>query len=135
MPRAEWPVQEFTYLGTFHHRLSTSEERRPHVVEYWRRADPYVSLGGAESFADLLARVHDCLDRLARQPDGPVVVFTHGQFMRAVAWALLTSGVADHEGMRAFHRFSTAFAVPNCAVIELSFPAGSPPRLVAGVPW
>lgn len=133
--RAEWPVQEFAYLGTFHHRLSTSDERRPHVVEYWRRADPQLSVGGAESFAELLVRVGDCVDRLSREPAGPVVVFTHGQFMRAVVWVLLTGGSADADGMRAFHRFSAGFAVPNCAVVELSFPGGAAPRVVAGVPW
>lgn len=131
----EWPVQEFAYLGTFHHRLTTSDERRPHVVEYWRRADPQLSVGGAESFAELLVRVHDCVDRLSREPAGPVVVFTHGQFMRAVVWTLLAGGGADADGMRAFHRFSAGFAVPNCAVVELRFPSGAAPQVVAGVPW
>jgi 2,3-bisphosphoglycerate-dependent phosphoglycerate mutase len=130
----EWQVQEFTYLGEFHRRISTSEERRPHVAAYWARADPHLSLGGAESFAGLLGRVRDCLDRLTQQLTGPVAVFTHGHFMRAVVWTLLTGGTADHDGMRAFHRFSARFAVPNCAVVELRFPDGAPPQVVAGVP-
>lgn len=132
--REEWQVQEFTYLGDFHRRLSTSEERRPHVTAYWARADPHLSLGGAESFAELIGRVRDCLDRLIQQPTGPVAVFTHGHFMRAVVWTLLTGGTADHEGMRAFHRFAGRFAVPNCAMVELRFPDGAPPQVVAGVP-
>jgi broad specificity phosphatase PhoE len=131
----EWPVQEFTYLGMFHDRLSTAEERRPHAIEYWTRADPNLSLGGAESFADLLRRVHDCLDRLGAQPTGPVAVFTHGMFMRAVAWALLTGATADDPDMRAFHRFAGGFAVPNGAVVELRFPVGAAPQLVVGVAW
>ena len=133
--REEWPVQEFTYLGDFHARTSTSEERRPYVLDYWHRADPHLSLGGAETFAGLVARANACLTRLAAQPDGPVAVFTHGLFMRAVAWVVLTGGTADHDGMRAFHRFMTGIAVPNCAVMGLRFPTGAPPTLVAGAAW
>lgn len=128
--REEWPVQEFTYLGMFHDRLSTAGERRPYVADYWDRADPHLSLGGAESFADLLGRVGDCLDRLSQQPTGPVVVFTHGLFLRAVAWALLTGDQAD---MPAFRRFSTGVVVPNCAVVELRI--GAPTVVVLGAPW
>lgn len=131
----EWPVQEFAYLGMFHDRLSTADERRPHATEYWNRADPQLSLGGAESFAGLLGRAHDCLDRLSKQPTGPVAVFTHGMFMRAVAWALLTGATADNPEMRAFHRFAGGFAVPNGAVVELRFPEGAAPQLVAGAAW
>src|SRR5262245_29085258 len=75
VPREQWPVQEFTYLGDFHHRTTTSEQRRPVAIEYWRRADPTTSIGGAESFADLVGRVHALLYDLARQPAGPVAVF------------------------------------------------------------
>ncbi len=133
--REEWPVQEFTYLGDFHTRLSTSEEREPFATDYWNRADPHLSLGGAETFAGLIARAQTCLDRLAARPDGPVAVFTHGLFMRAVVWLLLAGGVADHDGMVAFHRFSAGLAVPNGAVLGLCFPAGAAPTLVAGAAW
>lgn len=133
--REEWAVQEFSYLGDFHRRLSTSEERWPYVVEYWERADPHQSLGGAETFADLIARARSCLDRLAAQPAGPVAVFTHGLFMRAVAWLVLTRGTVDPDGMRAFHRFAEAIHVPNGAVLGLRFPDGDEPRLVFGAAW
>jgi 2,3-bisphosphoglycerate-dependent phosphoglycerate mutase len=133
--REEWPVQEFSYLGEFHVRMSTSGERRPYVLEYWTRADPHLSLGGAETFAHLIGRARDCLDRLAAQPEGPVAMFTHGLFMRAVAWVVLTGGVADHDGMLAFHRFMAGISVPNCAVLGLRFPDGEPPVLVAGAAW
>jgi 2,3-bisphosphoglycerate-dependent phosphoglycerate mutase len=128
----EWPVQEFTYLGMFHDRLSTSDERRPYVVDYWNRADPHLSLGGAETFAGLLDRAHDCLSRLGAQPAGPVAVFTHGMFMRAVIWTLLTGADPD---MRTFHRFSGGLAVPNGAVVEVRFPLGAVPQVVAGAAW
>ncbi|MFL6124393.1 histidine phosphatase family protein [Actinophytocola sp.] len=130
VPREEWPVQEFSYLGMFHDRLSTSEERQPYVLDYWDRADPHLSLGGAESFAALLDRARHCLDRLARQPTGPVAVFTHGTFIRAVAWTLLT---ADPLDMRAFHRFATGLVIDNGTVVGLRFPAGAPPAVALGV--
>lgn len=133
--REEWPVQEFTYLGMFHDRLSTSDERRAHVVDYWSRADPRLSLGGAESFMDLLGRVHDCLERLGAQSVGPVAVFTHGMFMRAVLWTLLTGPTTDDPDMRAYYRFSGGLAVPNCTVVELRLAAGAAPRVVAGAVW
>lgn len=133
--REEWPVQEFTYLGDFHRRMSTDAERAPYVAEYWDRCDPHVSLGGAESFANLVARAEACLDRLAEQQAGPVAVFTHGLFMRAVAWVVLTGGVADHDGMRSFHRFMVRLAVPNCASLGLRIPDGEPPVLVSATAW
>jgi broad specificity phosphatase PhoE len=135
VPHEEWPVQEFTYLGDFHHRATTAAERRPQATEYWRRADPHASIGGAESFADLIGRVRAMLNRLAGQPAGPVAVFTHGLFMRAVVWTLLTGGPADHAGMRAFHRFGESFIVPNGAVIGLGFPEGAAPLVLAGAAW
>ena len=73
---------------------TTSHERAPEVRAYWEQADPQHAEPGAESFAGLLGRVTSFLGRLGAQQAGPVAVFTHGIFMRAVAWHLLT-GVAD----------------------------------------
>ncbi|HYQ65121.1 histidine phosphatase family protein [Actinophytocola sp.] len=131
--REEWPVQEFTYLGDLHDRLTTSEERWPYVVEYWNRADPHLAVGGAESFAGLIGRINDCIDRLTKQPTGPVAVFTHGIFMHAVAWVLLTD--ADPLDMRGFQNFSRGLVVDNGAVFELRFPDGAPPVLALGATW
>jgi probable phosphoglycerate mutase len=123
-PRAEcqeWPVQEFTYLGELHGRTMTPPEREPHVQAYWKRSDPYDASGGGESFAGLLRRVTDCLSRLAVPRPGPVAVFTHGYFMRAVAWSLLT-GVSTPDGqqMRNFRSFAHSYLIPNGSIVELS---------------
>jgi 2,3-bisphosphoglycerate-dependent phosphoglycerate mutase len=137
----QWPVQEFTYLGELHGRTTTSAERRPYREAYWERADPYAAVNGAESFASLLGRATDFLDRISAAGSGPVAVFTHAMFIRAVAWFLLT-GVsspghpgpgpdadAGHPGlghpgpdagqMRGFHRFADRFGVPNASITEL----------------
>jgi 2,3-bisphosphoglycerate-dependent phosphoglycerate mutase len=129
----EWPVQEFTYLGDLHGRATSAAERAPHAQAYWDRADPLGASPGAESFAGLLSRTTDFLGRLSAQENGPVVVFTHGLFMRAVAWALL-SGVTtpDQEQMRGFRRFADRYRVPNAGVMELRRTGSGVPALLGG---
>jgi 2,3-bisphosphoglycerate-dependent phosphoglycerate mutase len=117
VPVEEWPVQEFTYLGDLHGRTTTTAEREPYVRAFWDRDDPDFSLGGAESFNDLLGRVNDLMDRLNSERDGPIAVFTHGHFMRAVIWSILFDG-----GMQDFRRFTESYIVPNCGVAELQWP-------------
>jgi 2,3-bisphosphoglycerate-dependent phosphoglycerate mutase len=118
----EWPVQEFTYLGELHGRTMTSDEREPYARAYWSRSDPQLATNGAESFADLLRRVTDFLARLRAQGPGPVAVFTHGIFMRAVAWAVVTGITAPSgDDMRHFRRFADSYLVPNGSVVELRY--------------
>ena len=48
------------------------------------------------------------------------MVFTHGLFMRAVAWSLLAGVTAPDEGqMRSFRRFADRFLIPNAGIMEL----------------
>jgi 2,3-bisphosphoglycerate-dependent phosphoglycerate mutase len=118
--REEWPVHEFSYLGDLHGLASTAREREPRARAYWDRADPHAAAPGAESFAGLLSRTADFLSRLRAQESGPVVVFTHGLFMRAVAWTLLTGVTApDQDQMRGFRGFANRYLVPNAGVVEL----------------
>jgi broad specificity phosphatase PhoE len=128
--REEWPVEEFTYLGDLHGRATTATERRPLAEAYWQRADPHLSMGGAESFTRFAGRARACVDRMATLTEGPVVVFTHGEFIRAVLWTVLG---LDGGGMRGFRRFADGIAVPNTAVVEVR--AGPQPRVVLGAAW
>ena len=110
----EWPVQEFTYLGDLHGRTSTAAERQPWARAYWDQADPHHASPGAESFTDLLQRTAGFLDRLGALRSGPVVVFTHGLFMRAVAWSLLTGiTTPGQDQMRSFRRFASQLPDPQ----------------------
>ena len=130
----EWPVQEFSYLRPLDGQATTSREREPEVRAYWERADPQLAEPGAESFAGLIGRVTSFLGRLGGRDTGPAAVFTHGIFMRAVAWFLLT-GVADPgpDDMRRFHAFTSLYPVPNCGVMELRYYPGEPaPSLMGG---
>ncbi|MGP4026371.1 histidine phosphatase family protein [Actinomadura sp. 3N407] len=127
VPYEEWPVQEFTFLGELHALQTTGMQRRPFAEDYWERVDPdYVNGGEGESFRALITRARAFLDRLADRPeDGLIAVFSHGIFMKAVMWSLLT-GVTDPDAaaMRGFRRFSGACDVPNCTVVELWRPSG-----------
>jgi probable phosphoglycerate mutase len=131
--RQEWPVHEFTYLGDLHGRAMTSREREPYARAYWNQADPHHVNNGAESFAGLLKRARDFLSRLSAQRSGPVAVFTHGLFMRAVAWSLLT-GITAPAGdeMRSFRSFANVYRIPNGGVVELCYADHDGPRLLGG---
>jgi 2,3-bisphosphoglycerate-dependent phosphoglycerate mutase len=130
---AEWAVQEFSYLRPLDGLATTVYEREPEARAYWDRADPRHTEPGAESFSDLLGRVAGFLDRFAAEDTGPVAVFTHGIFMRAVAWFLLT-GLADPTpaDMRDFRRFANLYPVPNCGVMELRYYRGQPAPTLMG---
>jgi probable phosphoglycerate mutase len=129
----EWPVQEFTYLGDLHGRTSTAGERQPYARAYWDQADPHHASPGAESFTGLLRRTAGFLGRLSAQRSGPVVVFTHGLFMRAVAWSLLTGiTTPDQDQMRSFRRFANHYLIPNTGVIELRQADNTAPALLGG---
>lgn len=88
-PFETWLVQEFTYLNPIRCVNTTVTQRRAWVEAYWNRAEPCYSDGdGAESFSDFIARAQSCLDRLAAHPAQHIAVFSHGQFLNAVAWLL-----------------------------------------------
>jgi 2,3-bisphosphoglycerate-dependent phosphoglycerate mutase len=135
--REEWPVHEFTYLGHLRSRSMTSTERRPYVRAYWERSDPEEINGGpesgAESFAGLVRRGRDMLDRVSEQRRGPVAVFTHGIFMRAVAWSMVSGvTVPTAADMQSFIRFSAGYRTPNGGVIELRHRQGWPAPVLMG---
>ncbi|MGD0700928.1 MAG: histidine phosphatase family protein [Trebonia sp.] len=129
----QWPVHEFTYLGDLHGGASTPRERKPYARAYWERADPHAASPGAESFTGLLSRTTGFLRRLSTQESGPVMVFTHGLFMRAVAWSLLTGiTTPGQEQMRSFRAFADHYLVPNAGVVELRHAGNDAPALLGG---
>lgn len=88
-PLETWPIQEFTYLEPARCTNTTVAERRAWVEAYWSRSDPAFRDGeGAESFLDFILRVQSFLDRLGKHPAQDISVFSHGQFINAVAWLI-----------------------------------------------
>jgi len=84
-----WPIEEFTYLEPSRCVDTTVAQRKHWVDAYWLRSDPgYCDGIGAESFHDFVARAQALLDRLAEHPAREIAVFSHGQFLNAVAWLL-----------------------------------------------
>lgn len=115
VPVEIWPIEEFTYLSLARCANTTVADRRPWVAAYWQASDPSAIDGeGAESFAALIDRVRQALDRLGALPDGDVVVFGHGQFMQAIRWWLVRGPMEiDCPAMRDFRRFDFARPIPN----------------------
>ena len=134
-----WPVQEFTYLSPARCANTTAAERRPMVQAYWQNADPNAVDGpGAESFRQLLARVHHCLQRITNQSlptDAHVVLFGHGQFMQAVRWGLLhcpslfnhplySAEWVDSHAMHAFQQLEHTMPLANATALTCRYSAG-----------
>ncbi len=121
IPVEEWPVHEFTYLHPVRYQNTTGSDRGPFAVAYWERNDPSEKeQGEGESFAELLLRVQEVLHRLTATPAEFTAVFSHGLFLRAVLWHLIT-GVHEptSDAMWRYQQFLRAVWMPNCAVIEL----------------
>nr|WP_042183072.1 histidine phosphatase family protein [Kibdelosporangium sp. MJ126-NF4]CEL15338.1 phosphoglycerate mutase family protein [Kibdelosporangium sp. MJ126-NF4] len=120
-PVAQWPIEEFSYLGRFHGSPTTTKHRAPAVRDYWQTADPhYRDDDNSESFVDVYARARGFLRCLAEADCDRVAAFTHGMFMRVVLWVLLTGEeVPDSESMRRFHTFRQASLIPNGSILPL----------------
>lgn len=115
VPVEEWPVEEFTYLDPSRFVGTTQAQRKPQADAYWQRADAaFIDGPGAESFAQLLARAERMLQRLAALEADTVLVFSHGQFIRAVLWWLEQGQRAtEPDSMRHFRLTELAHPLPN----------------------
>ncbi len=99
------------------------QQRLPYTLRYRRKADPDLRMGeGAETFREFAGRVERFLNSLVGRDDGSVI-FTHGMFMRLVAWRLLGKLVDNTEQLQQFNQF-LHFSVPNCAVWRLHWQYG-----------
>ena len=88
-PFETWPIEEFTYLDPARCVNTTVGQRKAWVDQYWANADPsYIDGEGAESFLEFVDRARSFLDRLATQQAQDILVFSHGQFLNAVAWLI-----------------------------------------------
>ncbi len=110
-----WPVQEITCLTPERCIGTTSMQRAPWVKAFWSRADPDAREGaGAESYVEFVARVRAALTRLSALPHRAAVVFSHGQFMKAVHWEIMKEGPPiTPETMLAFRAYHLAAPIAN----------------------
>lgn len=121
-----WPVEEFTYLSPNRFDDSTQADRKPYAEKYWENADSEAVDGpGAESFAHLLGRADAMLAKVADHDAQEILVFSHGQFIRAAAWLIKH---ANHAGsyklMREFRARDVREPFGNCSSYQLVFSDG-----------
>jgi 2,3-bisphosphoglycerate-dependent phosphoglycerate mutase len=123
VPVEIWPVQEFTYLAASRCVNTTYEQRKPMVRDYWERADAAYNDGpDTESFADFMTRVRETLDKLEARKEKFIAVFSHGQFIRALMWMIITGRRQITENsMAEFHEFMAAVSMNNAAILKLEF--------------
>jgi 2,3-bisphosphoglycerate-dependent phosphoglycerate mutase len=121
VPTATWPVYEFTYLAAHHYDGTTGSERWPIAMIYWERNDPHYRDGPeAETFAELVERVWAIVDCLRQNQNQFVALFSHGLFIRALLWAVLSNiQQATPQQMQRYSNFCRAVRVPNGAVCRL----------------
>ncbi len=124
----EWPVEEFTYLDPIKYKGTTYMDREAERARYWTRGDVNYRDGGqAESFVDLIKRVDDLTTRLINRPKRiihhggeRIVIFTHGQFTRALLWRHIFGCLPlNRESMQHFRQFDLSMQIPNTAILPI----------------
>ncbi|WP_163014670.1 histidine phosphatase family protein, partial [Pseudomonas viridiflava] len=100
---------------------TTVAQRRDWVREYWNQANPlFVDGDGAESFIELVSRAQSFLERLEAHPAKDIVVFSHGQFINAVAWLIERQPtVINSHAMIDWREYEIANHVENCGGYRL----------------
>jgi len=127
-PVEVWPIQEFTYIEPSRCINTTTEERRPLVLEYWKRKDPYYQDGeNSESFAMLYERVRSMfekLDQLDNEKYKFIVIFCHGQFMKAAQVYVNNPKSTIEEAMDSFIDKNLNSEVKNTQIDKYSIANG-----------
>lgn len=126
VPLETWSVEEFTYLSPSRFAGTTQSDRKPMAEAYWKAGNSTASDGpGAETFTELLKRAEITLNRLTASKAEHILIFSHGQFIRAVAWLInhgKTAGEPDF--MRRFRELEAKEPLMNCAGYELTIRDG-----------
>jgi broad specificity phosphatase PhoE len=118
-PSETWPIEEFTYLDPTRCVDTTVGQRKAWVDHYWANADPsYIDGEGAESFLEFVGRARSFLDDLATHPAQDILVFSHGQFLNAVAWLIERKPLqVDAQAMIDWRRYEIDNHVRNCGYV------------------
>ena len=118
-----WSVQEFTYLSYLKMSRTTIMQRRPRVDKYWDICDPsYTDGEGCESFIDLINRTKSIITKIKDSSDASLAIFTHGQFIKAFIWLLLSrSQNIQSQHMKQFLAFLNSFSIINGSIIKIRF--------------
>jgi len=133
VPVEEWPVHEFTYLHPERYNGTRGSDRGPIARAYWERNDPFEKeMGGGESFAELMERIHKLMDQLHKHQANFITIFSHGLFLRALTWMILTGQRTPNEdAMRRYSHFVQSTRMPNGSILKATF-NGTRPIPIAG---
>lgn len=96
-------------LVEIHGTGAADEEARDRASDHWRAGDRTVRLPGGETLGQALDRFRTVVQRVAADPDGDVVLVSHGAF---VAMGLLHLCEHDFDPLRAPR-------LAHCALVEL----------------
>jgi broad specificity phosphatase PhoE len=111
-------IHEFVYLAPKTCVGTTSVQRRPRVISYWRKLDPdYVDGEGAESYRQLIDRIQLTLSILEHRPEQYILLFTHAQFIRNFLLVYENPNRPVEEYMAAFRHSEP---VRNCQIKEVT---------------
>jgi 2,3-bisphosphoglycerate-dependent phosphoglycerate mutase len=120
VPVDEWTVQEVQYLDPVLCVDTTQDDRRLLAQSYWQQCEPHHAPPGAESFAFFIERARATMAALSQRRERLTYVFSHGHFIRAIAWTILFRPSAlDVSAMQHFRQFMASYPVPNCAIVPL----------------
>lgn len=119
----EWPIHEFSYLHPERYKGTTGHDRWPEAKAYWERMNPLEKEGNeGESFTELLVRVLAMEEQLRQTPEEFIAIFSHGLFLRAFLWVMLT-GIreATNRAMEKYLFFSRGISMPNGSILKTRF--------------
>lgn len=123
IPYKQWPIEEFTYLSPNRFAGTTQADRKTFVESYWENGDAEMIDGpGAESFSHLLGRADAMVARLADHDAQEILVFSHGQFIRATAWLIkYREQPGSPDSMRGFRAADVREPFRNCSSYQLEY--------------
>ncbi|MGH8387340.1 MAG: histidine phosphatase family protein [Pseudomonas sp.] len=118
-----WAVEEFTYLSPNRFAGTTQADRKPYAESYWKNGEAAITDGpGAESFSHLLERADAMLAKLADHDAQEILVFSHGQFIRATAWLIKhREQSASPDLMREYRATDVREPFRNCWCYQLKY--------------
>jgi probable phosphoglycerate mutase len=116
-----WAVHEFNWMAPERFSGLIDETLIPLAEAYWARAKPdEVDGEGAESFAAFLERLKATTNQVAQESAETIVLLSHGLFIRAMLWYILTGQPAPTStAMASLHHFVLSVTVPNLGVIRI----------------
>ncbi len=115
------PIHEFTYLDPAQWRGTNAKQRLEAAQAYWGAADPRSQASEeAESFYEFLARVEAALAWLEKTNTGPIFLFCHEVFIRAIMWRCMVPSLElAANTMSAFRAWQLSASLPPLSMTRV----------------